>query len=78
MPEAVPPDLNVPINPLSGGHRQSRVPTGSTTEDAEVDDAKFGFVAAGTLNPQKARILLRLALIQTKDAKRIQQMFNQY
>jgi len=45
MPEAVPPDLNVPINPLSGGHRQSRVPIGSTTEDAEVDNAKFGFVA---------------------------------
>ncbi|AGP46936.1 periplasmic L-asparaginase II domain protein [Serratia plymuthica A30] len=43
-----------------------------------MDDAKFGFVAAGTLNPQKARILLRLVLIQTKDAKRIQQMFNQY
>ncbi|MEX0632971.1 hypothetical protein M8494_16425 [Serratia ureilytica] len=36
--------------------RSSRVPTGATTEDAEVDDAKYGFVAAGTLNPQKARI----------------------
>ncbi|MNN22983.1 L-asparaginase 2 precursor [compost metagenome] len=58
--------------------RSSRVPTGATTEDAEVDDAKFGFVAAGTLNPQKARILLQLALTQTKDAKQIQQMFNQY
>ncbi|WP_268605176.1 hypothetical protein, partial [Escherichia coli] len=33
---------------------------------------------AGTLNPQKARILLQLALTQTKDAKQIQQMFNQY
>jgi L-asparaginase len=58
--------------------RSSRVPTGSTTEDAEVDDTKFGFVAAGTLNPQKARILLQLALTQTKDTKQIQQMFNQY
>ncbi|WP_213672629.1 L-asparaginase 2 [Serratia marcescens] len=58
--------------------RSSRVPTGATTEDAEVDDAKYGFVAAGTLNPQKARILLQLALTQTKDAKQIQQMFNQY
>jgi len=58
--------------------RSSRVPTGATTEDAEVDDTKFGFVAAGTLNPQKARILLQLALTQTKDAKQIQQMFNQY
>ncbi|MBH3110624.1 L-asparaginase 2 [Serratia ureilytica] len=58
--------------------RSSRVPPGATTEDAEVDDAKYGFVAAGTLNPQKARILLQLALTQTKDAKQIQQMFNQY
>ncbi|WP_201748576.1 MgtC/SapB family protein, partial [Escherichia coli] len=40
--------------------------------------ACVGFVAAGTLNPQKARILLQLALTQTKDAKQIQQMFNQY
>lgn len=58
--------------------RSSRVPTGSTTEDAEVDDTKLGFVAAGTLNPQKARILLQLSLTQTKDAKQIQAMFNQY
>lgn len=58
--------------------RSSRVPTGATTEDAEIDDAKYGFVAAGTLNPQKARILLQLALTQTRDAVQIQQMFNQY
>lgn len=58
--------------------RSSRVPTGATTENAEIDDAKYGFVAAGTLNPQKARILLQLALTQTRDAAQIQQMFNQY
>ena len=58
--------------------RSSRVPSGSTTEDAEVDDVKYGFVASGTLNPQKARVLLQLALTQTKDPKQIQQMFNQY
>ena len=58
--------------------RSSRVPTGATTEDAEIDDAKYGFVASGTLNPQKARVLLQLALTQTKDPKQIQQMFNQY
>ncbi|MGU0016517.1 L-asparaginase 2 [Escherichia coli] len=44
--------------------RSSRVPTGATTQDAEVDDAKYGFVASGTLNPQKARVLLQLALTQ--------------
>lgn len=58
--------------------RSSRVPTGSTTLDAEIDDAKYGFVAAGPLNPQKARVLLQLALTQTKDPKQIQEMFNQY
>ena len=55
--------------------RSSRVPTGYTTRDAEVDDSKYGFVASGTLNPQKARVLLQLALTQTKDPKVIQQYF---
>ncbi|MGL4734942.1 MAG: L-asparaginase 2, partial [Enterovibrio sp.] len=58
--------------------RSSRVATGPTTLDAEIDDAKYGFVAAGTLNPQKARILLMLALTQTKDAQQIQRYFNTY
>ncbi|EKN4694201.1 L-asparaginase 2 [Yersinia ruckeri] len=55
--------------------RSSRVPTGSTTQDAEVDDAKYGFVASGLLNPQKSRALLQLALTQTKNPQEIQQMF---
>ncbi|MBW7982390.1 L-asparaginase 2 [Enterobacillus tribolii] len=58
--------------------RSSRVPTGSTTQDAEVDDVKYGFVASGTLNPQKARVLLQLALTQTDDPQKIQQIFNMY
>lgn len=58
--------------------RSTRVATGSTTQDAEVDDKKYGFVASGTLNPQKARILLQLALTQTHDPQEIQKMFNQY
>ncbi len=58
--------------------RSSRVPTGSTTQDAEVDDAKYGFVASGSLNPQKARVLLQLALTETNDPKTIQTMFNTY
>lgn len=55
--------------------RSSRVPTGYTTRDAEIDDAKYGFTASGTLNPQKARVLLQLALTKTKDPKEIQQYF---
>lgn len=58
--------------------RSSRVPSGATTLDAEVDDAKFHFVASQTLNPQKARILLMLALTKTKDWQKIQQYFNKY
>lgn len=58
--------------------RSSRVPTGATTLDAEIDDAKYGFVASGHLNPQKARVLLQLALTKTKDSKEIQRIFNEY
>lgn len=58
--------------------RSSRVPTGYTTRDAEVDDSKYGFIASGTLNPQKARVLLQLALTKTKDPKEIQQSFEDF
>ena len=58
--------------------RSSRVPTGATTLDAEVDDAKYQFVASQALNPQKARVLLMLSLTKTKDWKQIQQFFNEY
>lgn len=58
--------------------RSSRVPTGATTPDAEVDDAKYHFVVSHTLNPQKARILLMLALTKTHDWKKIQTYFNEY
>lgn len=58
--------------------RSSRVPMGATTLDAEIDDAKYHFVASQTLNPQKARVLLMLALTKTKDWQQIQQYFNEY
>jgi len=58
--------------------RSSRVPTGPTTLDAEVDDAKYNFVASQELNPQKARILLMLALTKTKNWKKIQRYFMEY
>ena len=58
--------------------RSSRVPTGATTLDAEVEDAKCGFVASWGLNPQKARILLMLALTKTHDWKEIQKYFNNF
>lgn len=58
--------------------RSSRVPTGPTTLDAEVDDAKYQFVASGELNPQKSRVLLMLALTKTTDWRQIQQYFEEY
>ena len=58
--------------------RSSRVPTGATTLDAEVDDAKYIFVASWGLNPQNARVLLMLALTKTEDWRKIQEYFNNY
>lgn len=58
--------------------RSSRIASGATTLDAEVDDAHYGFVASQDLNPQKARILLMLALTKTSDREAIQEYFNTY
>lgn len=58
--------------------RSSRVPVGPTTQEAEVDDAKYQFIASMDLNPQKARILLMLALTKTNDWKEIQRYFEEY
>jgi len=58
--------------------RSSRVPTGPTTLYDEVDDAKYQFVASWELNPQKARVLLMLALTRTTDWQKIQQYFEEY
>ena len=42
---------------------------------SEIMTATNGFIAAGTLNPQKAKILLQLALMQTNNVKEIQRLF---
>jgi len=58
--------------------RAARVPTGFVGRNIELDDDKLGFVAAYDLTPQKARILLRLALLQTQDPTEIQRIFGEY
>jgi L-asparaginase len=58
--------------------RSSRVGSGIVRRNIELNDDQMGFVAAFELNPQKARILLRLGLTKTKDAKEIQRMFTEY
>lgn len=58
--------------------RSSRISTGPSTLNAEVDDRANRFIAALDLNPQKARILLMLALTETRDWEEIQKMFLTY
>ena len=58
--------------------RSTRVATGRVGRNVEVDDDKLGLVASLELNPQKSRVLLRLALTRTKDPKQIQLYFDQY
>lgn len=56
--------------------RGTRVPEGIVTREKIDDENKF--VTSDNLNPQKARILLMLALTQSQDPQKIQEYFNQY
>jgi L-asparaginase len=58
--------------------RSSRTGSGLVVRNVEVDDDKLGFIAAMELSPQKARILLMLALMKTNDPAKLQQAFMQY
>ncbi|WP_229423850.1 type II asparaginase [Massilia frigida] len=58
--------------------RSSRVGQGILARNGEANDDELDFVAADTLNPQKARILLMLALTKTSNTKEIQRMFYTY
>jgi L-asparaginase len=58
--------------------RASRVVTGVVSRNVELDDDKLGFVASLDKNPQKARVLLRLALLQQRGLKDIQRIFDEY
>jgi L-asparaginase len=58
--------------------RSTRVGSGIVRRNIELNDDKLGFVAAMELNPHKARVLLRMALTKTSDARDIQRMFEQY
>jgi len=58
--------------------RSSRTGGGVVERGIEVDDDAHGFVVADELNPQKARVLLMLALTTTRDPAAIQTMFFSY
>jgi L-asparaginase len=58
--------------------RSARVGSGIIARNGEANDDKYGFIASDNLNPQKARVLLMLALTKTTDVNEIQQMFWKY
>jgi L-asparaginase len=58
--------------------RASRVAMGLVGRNVEVNDDEMGFVASDELNPQKARILLSLALLKPRPVSEIQTLFSTY
>ena len=58
--------------------RASRVVTGVVGRNVELEDDKLGFVASLDKNPQKARVLLRLALLKPRSAADVQRLFDDY
>ena len=58
--------------------RSSRVATGIVGRNVEVNDDELGFIASDELNPQKARILLSLALLKQRSKADIQALFGSY
>jgi L-asparaginase len=58
--------------------RASRTGSGLVTPEGEVHRVGTRFIAAGELNPQKARILLMLALSVSQDPAQWQRCFDEY
>jgi L-asparaginase len=58
--------------------RSSRAGNGIVARNGEANDDELDFVVSDTLNPQKARVLLMLALTKTNDTNEIQRMFYTY
>ena len=57
--------------------RSARVPYGPVIQSTDYW-TNGGLLDGGALSPQKARVLLQLALTKTNDPKEIQRMFNEY
>ena len=56
--------------------RSARVGNGRVVANETYD--AMGMIPADNLNPQKARVLLMLALTRTRDEKAIARMFREY
>ena len=46
--------------------------------NVELDDDKLGFVASLDKNPQKSRVLLRLALLKSSNTGDVGRVFREY
>lgn len=58
--------------------RASRAPSGRVVLHDEINDEELGTIVSDDLTPQKARVLLMLALTRTKDKKQLQEIFFTY
>jgi len=58
--------------------RATRVPIGAVLIKGEVVDEDYGTVSSDELNPQKARILLMLALLKERSREDLQRLFIEY
>lgn len=58
--------------------RASRVPIGAVLIKGEIVDADYGTVSSDELNPQKARVLLMLALQKQRSRDELQRLFVEY
>jgi L-asparaginase len=56
--------------------RSSRVGNGRVVNAKDYEP--FGTIGADNLNPQKARILLMLALTRTRDPRELRRIFSEY
>jgi L-asparaginase len=58
--------------------RASRVPIGTVLLKGEINDEEYGSVSSMELNPQKARVLLMLALLKDRKREDLQRLFIEY
>ncbi len=58
--------------------RSTRVVSGFTIRNAEVNDDAEGFVASSEFKPSKARVLLQIALLKTSSLSEIQKYFDSW
>ena len=58
--------------------RATRLMGGAVGRNVEVDDDELGTAVAGELSPAKERVLLKLALLETRDPAAVQAYFDRY